>query len=323
MVYIYVRGPVGVVSIAGVLIQGAIRGECTSHHFFLFSYVSLRSELKVYEHLVTILTSISCSLLTHVVSTQSHAVGIHRSISKSAQKAGLRAHSGILGGVDPNDFPLDCTVNCNPVYALISVRTSVCCPSSTRLLFLSLAVYHALDLTYYLNRYAPPQPAYAPTRTEERWRDVRIVWVRLKVEVGRGRVSLMVRIDFWAVDFFGLSSPEFRYIGFKNECTGAGVDVRPISVSPSIPFHPSNHKYELQLTVISINPTLITSVTLLLGTNTMAVDSITLTATLSTITTGCGTTPSSSIVGASTLEPSKGAAVVRNVGLGLLGLLIQ
>jgi hypothetical protein len=84
-----------------------------------------------------------------------------------------------------------------------------------------------------------------------------------------------------------------------------------------LPFHPSsNHKYELQLTVISINPTSITTFTLLLSTNTLAVDSIMPTTTLSVITTGGGTTPSSSIVGASTSEPSTGAAVGRNVGLG-------
>jgi hypothetical protein len=217
MLYIYVRGLVGVVSMAGVLVQGAIQGEHVSLTFFSLFVCFLRSEFEVYEHLVMILTSIYCSLLTHVVSAQSHAVGIHTSISKSAQKAGPRARSGILGGVNPNDFPLECAVSCNPVYALISVCTSVCCPSSIRPPFGSLAARHALDLTYYLNRYAPPQPAYAPTRTEERWRDVRIVGVRLKVEVGKGRVSLRINLAgrfFW----FG-SSPEFPYIAFDNECT--------------------------------------------------------------------------------------------------------
>jgi hypothetical protein len=131
MAYIYVRGLVGVVSMAGMLVQGAIQSEHASPHLFfslfLFSYVFLLSELNIDEHLMMILTSISCSLLTYVVSAQSHAVEIHRPISKSAQKAGLRARSGILGGVDPSNFPLECTVSCNPVYALISVCTSVCC----------------------------------------------------------------------------------------------------------------------------------------------------------------------------------------------------
>jgi hypothetical protein len=166
MVYIYVCGLVGVISMASVLVQGAIQGERASlTNFFLFSYVFLRSELKVYEHLVTILIYFS---FFHVVSAQLHTVGIHRSISKSAQKAGLRARSGILGGVDPNDFPLECAVSCNPVYALISACTSVCCPSSTRPPFPWLAAHHALDLTYYLNRYAPP---HLPMHQRERRRD--------------------------------------------------------------------------------------------------------------------------------------------------------
>ena len=88
-----------------------------------------------------------------------------------------------------------------------------------------------------------------------------------------------------------------------------GINVWPISVNHSIPFHPSsNHKYELQLTIININPTSITSLTLLLGTNTMVVDSITPTTALSAITTSGATMSSSSSVG-------------MNVGLGgILGV---
>ena len=81
-------------------------------------------------------------------------------------------------------------------------------------------------------------------------------------------------------------------------------------------------KQELQLSVISINPTSITSFTLLLGTTTKAVDSITpTTTTLSAVTTGGATISSSSSVGTSASTPSTGAAVGRHVGLGgILGV---